>query len=223
MIRFLLLDWNGVVVDDEEFHFRSLAGALATAGAEVTREVYWERYLVLDDRRAIARALADAGQEAPPETMDRLLREKWTRYEKMAGENPPFFPGAVEAIRAAAARIPVAVVSGARRAEIETALAAGGIRTLPRFIIAAEETHKGKPDSAPYLAALDRAREILPDLSPGEVLAVEDTPGGIRSARGAGLRVLAVATSYEAARLAEADGVLPNLSALDLDHPSLAE
>ncbi len=219
--RSLFLDWNGVVVDDEDHHFRSLAGTLAARGIEITREMYWERYLVLDDRRAIVAALDDARQKASALEVERIVREKSRRYEALVGAEPPFFPGAIEAIRRAVARCPVCVVSGAARGEIEAAVAAAKIGREISFVIAAEETEAGKPDPAPYREAIERMRRIVPNLLSEEGIAVEDTPGGIRSARGAGLRVLGVATTYPRERLlaplAEADGVLDSIADLDLE------
>ena len=106
-------------------------------------------------------------------------------------------------MRHAAGRVPVAVVSGAYRREIEPVLRGAGLADVVGVIVAADDVARGKPDPEGYLRAL----EALGDgLSPGDVVAFEDTEAGVASARAAGLRCLAVRGTLPDERLAAADG-----------------
>ncbi len=74
----------------------------------------------------------------------------------------------------------------------------------------ADDTHISKPDPAPYRLAAKR-------LGVSNGLAIEDTPAGIASAKGAGLKVLAVTNSYEREFLTEADQIVDSLEDITLD------
>ena len=117
-------------------------------------------------------------------------------------------------MRYAAERVPVAVVSGAARAEIEPVLEAAGIADHVRVLVAAEDVPLGKPAPDGYLRAL----ELLDDAFDGglvasDVLVLEDTEAGIAAAKSAGMRCIAVLGTLAAERLAAADEVVPALDA----------
>jgi len=109
----------------------------------------------------------------------------------------PFAAGAAAAVNAlAAAGLPLGVVSGALRAEVEGALRAAGLRERFAFVVTAEDVAHGKPDPEGYLRALallrrgDAGGDRL--VHPHEVVAVEDSPAGLAAAAAAGLATLAV-------------------------------
>jgi beta-phosphoglucomutase len=115
-------------------------------------------------------------------------------------------PAAIRrAVRQAARRVPVAVVSGAYRREIEPVLAGAGLADWIGVVVAADDVTRGKPDPEGYLCALEKLDN---GLAPADVVAFEDTEAGIASARGAGLRCLAVRGTLPDARLVAADGIV---------------
>jgi beta-phosphoglucomutase-like phosphatase (HAD superfamily) len=66
---------------------------------------------------------------------------------------------------------------------------------------------EGKPHPEGYLRALDGLRTAIPQLRPHEVTVLEDTEAGVRSAKAAGMRVVALASTLPLHRLGEADEV----------------
>jgi sugar-phosphatase len=82
---------------------------------------------------------------------------------------------------------------------------------LPEVLVTAEDVERGKPDPQPYLVAADAL-----GLEPSQCLVVEDAPAGIAAGRGAGARVLAVATTFAAPELTAADYLTPSLAAVRL-------
>lgn len=113
---------------------------------------------------------------------DRLLKDK------IKG-----LPGATDAVRRAARRWPVAVVSGSFNHEVEETLASLGILEHIRFFLCNEDISPGKPDPAPYLEA---ARRL--DVSPPNCVVFEDSNVGVRSAVAAGMYCILVAEAAEA-------------------------
>jgi HAD superfamily hydrolase (TIGR01509 family) len=113
-----------------------------------------------------------------------------------------------EAVRYAAERLPVAVVSGAARAEIEPVLEAAGLRDAVSVIVSADDVVNGKPEPEGYLRALELLNE---GLQPAEVVVFEDTEAGVAAAKTAGMRCIAVLGTLPAKRLAAADELVPRL------------
>jgi HAD superfamily hydrolase (TIGR01509 family) len=186
-------------------------------------EDYYGRYVGLDDRGCFAAVLAAAGEAATVPRLMRLSARKASYYqERIRREGYPFFPGAVELVReAAAAGRMLGVVSGALLEEVEGALRQAGVREIFKVLVTAEDVAEGKPGPEGYLRALEalNSEPPLPErlLHPHEVLAVEDTPAGLAAAAEAGLVTLGVAHTYPADRLRLADAVAESLRGMTLE------
>jgi HAD superfamily hydrolase (TIGR01509 family) len=212
-----LLDFNGVLVDDEPLHHAAFADVLAARGIDLPWALYLSEYLALDDEGVARKAL---GAAAPPAEADvrALLRDKRAAYHRLAAERLRFYPGAADFVRALAAFGPVVIVSGAWRDEIEGALARLAVRDAVAAVVSADDTSACKPDPEGYrlgLAALGRALGSPAAAGPG-VVAVEDSPGGVAAARAAGVVAAAVlhTVGEGALRAAGAGLVVPTLADL---------
>ncbi len=215
-IRAVIFDFNGVLVDDEHVHYELFREVLAAEGVDLDEAAYHERYLGFDDRGAFTAALVDAGRAAPPTYVDDLIARKAARYAEVAGAGLRFFPGAAETLAGLADRYPVAICSGALRAEIEYALGRLEIRDRVRSITSAEDTERCKPDPEGYLIALALLRGEFPDLAPSECLVIEDSLAGIEAARAAGMVAVGVTHTYRREELegAGAAAVVEGLAAI---------
>jgi HAD superfamily hydrolase (TIGR01509 family) len=222
VLRAVLFDFNGVLVDDEPIHLEMFQRVLGDEGISLTAEDYYARYLGLDDRACFSAVLAAAGQEPTVPRLMRLIARKSSYYhERIRERGYPFFPGAVELVRelAQAGRM-LGVVSGAALEEVEGGLRQAGLRDLFKVLVTAEDVSEGKPDPEGYLRALEILNSVppLPErlVHPHEVLAVEDSPAGLAAAADVGLVTLGVAHTYPAERLREADVVAPRLEGMTL-------
>ena len=220
MLRAALLDFNGVLVDDEPLHLRLLQRVLSEEGLEpFTEEEYWRLYVGLDDRAVFRALLARAGGPADEPRLMRWIARKSSYYqEEVRRAGYPFFPGAAEAVRAlAGAGLPLGIVSGALRDEVEGALVLAGLRDAFKVLVTAEDVAASKPDPEGYRRGLQalNAAPPLPErlLHPHEVLAIEDTPAGLQAATTAGLTTLALAHTYPKDQL-EADHLLDKIADL---------
>jgi len=127
----------------------------------------------------------------------------------------PLIPGALDAVRRLAARFPLGLASSSNRELIDTVLDVAGLAPLFAATVSSEEVAHGKPAPDVYLEA---ARRL--GIAPGRCTAVEDSHGGIRSAKGAGMRVVAIPNpSYPPGdeALALADVTIASLDELTVD------
>ncbi len=183
MTAAVVFDLDGVIVDSEqvwdevrEEYVRETGGtytASATRDMMGMSSVEWSRYMA-----------DELGVPGTPQAInDAIVARMLARY----GEAPPLIDGAVAAVRMAAARWPLAVASSSNPELIEVVLRAAGLRELFPVAVSSQDVPRGKPAPDVYLEA---ARRL--GVEPARCVAVEDSHNGIRSAKAAGLRVVAV-------------------------------
>lgn len=215
MLRGVIFDFDGVLVDSESAHFEAFRSVLAAeVEGEVTQAEYDEHYLGFDDHTCFRRALELRGRQGSPEVVSDLADRKWQAYDHGLSRIR-FFPGAEDLVLALyAASVPVAIASGSHRSEIESILRAHGILPCFRGVISADDVVNFKPHPEPYL----RARALLDAIdSPAGVVAIEDSATGMAAARAAGLRVIAVTNSRPRAKLGLAHHVVDSLVELSVE------
>jgi mannitol-1-/sugar-/sorbitol-6-phosphatase len=195
--RAILFDLDGVLVDSAE------------CVEKTWRE--WARRHHLDPDRVIAlahgrRAIETVRLIAPDLSADAELAEL-AASEATTAEGVYEITGARELLE----RLPASgwgVVTSGIRSVAEFRLRYTRL-PLPAVMICADEITRGKPDPEGYLTAAARLGRSAPDC-----VVIEDTPAGIESAHGAGMRVVAIATTYPLERLAAADAVVERLTHL---------
>jgi len=210
--RALIFDCDGVIADDEPLHLAAFQRALAPAGITIVRDAYYARYLGLNDREAVRLAFADASIAASADQIAAAVTAKANAFLDLVRAGTPIFPGVVPFVRAAAARVPLAVASGALRHEIDLILAQAGIAECFTTIVSSEDVRDGKPSPEGFLLALARLRAGGSDLRASDCVVVEDSQPGVQAARRAGMRCVAVTNSHPREALAEADLVVSSLA-----------
>jgi beta-phosphoglucomutase len=210
-MRAVLFDFDGVLVNSEPLHFHALRDALLPEGIAIGKEDYLRWYLAYADREAIRVALERHGHAYDANRVHALAERKAALFEESL-KRIPFFPGARELVRALEREVPLAIVSGALRTEIEAILASGGLADAFKTVVGAEDVRQGKPHPEPYLSGLARLRPMAQGLEAGDCLVFEDSMAGIASARAAGMKVVGVAHSYPAGKLSAAHLVIETLA-----------
>ena len=215
----IIFDFDGVIADSERLHLRSYQDILAPEGVTISNEDYLEKYLGYDDVGVFKAVGRDYGIPMDDHRVSELITRKGQRYESLAAAGEMLFPGAADFIRSAAARVPIAIASGALTHEIEEVLDRTGLLPLFPVIVGADQTERSKPHPDPYQTAFDRLRAHSGrDLIAWRSVAIEDSRWGLVSARGADLRCVAVTNTYPAHELhADAELVVDGLHALTLD------
>lgn len=206
MISAVIFDFDGVIVDSERLHWSAFNAVMAPRGKTISWEEYIETYIGFDDRDAFRCAFPTLEN---PELAG-LITAKAAAFQNLLTEGgAAALPGTVELIRHLRGKLPIAICSGALKEDIFPILQSLGIAEAFTTIVTAEDTPISKPDPAPYRLTKERL-----GITGG--LVIEDTPAGIASAHGAGLKVLAVTNSYAAEFLTAADAVVDTLEGLTL-------
>ena len=146
-IRALLLDFNGTISDDEALLCSILQELFAEQGKPLSTEEYYERLAGLSDPEIVELWLGPGH--------DDVVARKIELYRERAGDGATVSTEAREAVLAAAERVPVVVVSGSARVEVETVLEAAGLSDAVSGVVAAEDVERGKPAPDGYLRALE--------------------------------------------------------------------
>ena len=204
MIGGIVFDFNGTLSDDEPILCEIFVQLFAGHGKPLSAQEYFDELAGLSDPEIVRTWL---GREHPD--VDAVIGERIERYRAAVADGSSVHEHVRDALRYAARRVPLAICSGAARAEIEPVVEAAGLAPLLRGIVSSDDVIEGKPHPEGYAKAV---RDLLDGVDPADVLVFEDTEADIASARAAGIgRVLAVSGTLEPRRLRQADELIDRI------------
>ena len=195
----LFFDLDGTLIDSDGDHFRAFQRVFAPLGVQLTRADYDQRILV-SDNAAIGRAFLS---HLSPAEQTAALDAKEASYREHLGPTAPIAGIAAILDFAEANGVGLGVVTNAPRANVESALVALGLAERLTQWVVGGDVARPKPDPAAYRAALERL-----GADPRRSLAFEDSRSGVVAARDAGLTVVGLTTTLDAATLVEAGATL---------------
>jgi beta-phosphoglucomutase len=201
IVRAVIFDFNGTLSNDEPILCDIFRELFADQGKPLSAEEYFDQLAGLSDPEIVRKWLGPAHP-----AVDDVIAERIARYRAAVSDGSTVPETVRQAVRYAAGRVPVAIVSGAARAEIEPVLTAAGLASVIQVVVSADDIREGKPDPESYLRALELLDD---DIHAGEVIVLEDTEAGIASAKAAGMRCIAVLGTLKPERLAAADEIVP--------------
>jgi beta-phosphoglucomutase len=217
MIKAILMDFNGVIINDEPLQMQAYQDVLGAEGVEVTEESYMNS-LGMDEVAFVRNAYKVCGKECDDTRMHELIAAKQAAWRGMIDEELPLFEGIDDFVAKCAQEFTMGIVSMAPLAEIGLVLERSGLDKYFSTIISAEDVSKHKPDPECFRTGfimLDAYRTSLGHLpiTHDECLVIEDSPPGIEAARNADLPALGVTNtvSAEALRAAGARAVAKDL------------
>ena len=200
--RAVIFDFNGTLSDDEPILCEIFMHLFAEHGKPMSAQEYFDRLVGLSDPEIVRAWLGDDHPD-----VEAVIEERTRRYRYAVADGSSVHEHVREAVRFAASRVPLAICSGAARAEIEPVVDAAGLAACFEAIVSSDDIAHGKPDPEGYAKALAAL-----DVDPADSLVVEDTEAGIASARAAGVgRVVAMQTTLDPRRLTEADQLIDRL------------
>ncbi len=220
MLRTIIFDFDGIIVDSEPIIMKLTQEMAAQEGWSVSEEEYYRDYLALDDRGIVEHLFSAHGRAVDHARVQELVNWKSRVYAKIIADGLPTLPGAVDFVRQAARTFPLAIASGSARSEIEHLLNKLELRDCFRIVATADDCERSKPDPEVYLKAL-AGLQALPEFKDGpllaaECVAIEDAPGGIEAAHAAGIKCVGLAHSRTQEGLLHADWVFSGFEGVDL-------
>jgi HAD superfamily hydrolase (TIGR01509 family) len=147
-----------------------------------------------------------------PESPEEISAEVVRRLEERYRQYLPLVDGADEAVERLAARWPLGIASSSNREVIDLVLELSGLAPFFKVTVSSEEVARGKPAPDVYLEATRRL-----GVAPERSVAIEDSENGIRAAKAAGMRVVAIPNPHfppDPEALEQADVTIGSLAEL---------
>ena len=205
MIKAILFDFNGVIIDDEMLQLKAYQEVFVPFEVPLTEAQYLQA-LGMDDRTFIQNAFATAGKDLTEETLAKVLSLKMVVHRRLLTDDLPLFHGVKTFLKAASREFTLGLVSMANREEIGYIFERAGLASLFSIVVSAEDVNVCKPAPDCYLQGLAKVNEHRRQagqspVQASECLAIEDSPPGIASAVAAGMRTLGVTNTVSEAEL----------------------
>ena len=193
MFKALLFDLDGTLAETNSVHHLSWAEILKPHGYD---NVTWDFYRSRISGRLTPEVVADLLPELSPEEGQAMAEAKEAGFRERAGALEPL-PGLLDLVAKGREReMGIALVTNAPKENVLAVLRALGLDDVFDPVILADEVGAGKPDPAPYRAALEAL-----SISAGEAVAFEDSPSGITSSVAASIPTIGVASTHDPEKL----------------------
>jgi len=213
-LQAVVFDMDGVIIESEMTHYQAICEAMGEK-MKVSYQVFIEKCTGGDERFAMGRMAAFSDMSYDEELFQEWSRRKATAYARLISEGVSPMPGAIELVESVAEQLPVGLATGSRRSDVDAALhvlGGGCLEGLFNTIVTSGDVADSKPHPGTYSKAVEDL-----GVEPSACFAIEDSPNGIASALGAGLRVIGVAVMHDASKLSRAENVVSTLTDVSLD------
>jgi beta-phosphoglucomutase len=204
----ILWDMDGVIADSYSFHFAAWQETFAKRGIKFTKEDFTKLFGTRND--FIIGSIM--GRELPERDVKIMVQEKEEKFRRKATGNIKPFPGAVRLLNAIKkGNFKLGLVSSTPKENIDLVLSELNLEGMFDCIVFGQEVSESKPSPQIYLLA---AREL--EVTPNDCLVIEDSPLGVKAAKTAGMKCLAIANTRPRQKLQEADKVADSVEDVDL-------
>ena len=202
-LKAALLNFNGIIVNDEEIRRTLSEQVLIAENLRPNPDDYHEVCLGRSDRACLKSLLSQRGRMVTDDVLNRLLAQENAAYKAWLESIDKIFvyPGLEDLIfRCRSAHVKMAVVTGAEREQVASALEKAGLSEHFAVVVAGDDisAEESKPAPGSYLKAIEKLNAAHPDLNlkADECIAIEDTFSGIEAAKRAQVPVVGVAHTY---------------------------
>jgi beta-phosphoglucomutase len=223
MLKAVLFDFNGVIINDEPIH-RELINEILIGENLLPLGLEFGRIcLGRSDRACLREVLASRGRSASEDYLTKLIDKKTRLYRQKLDElaELPLYADTIAFLKRVKNRqFPIGLVTGAIRSEVEIILERAAIRDYFSVIVTGDEITTSKPQPDGYLLAVERLNrwDFNLQLQPSECLVIEDTFAGCEAAKRAGMPVVGIAHTYPFHFMQRVSNwAIDNFSQLDLD------
>jgi len=190
-------DMDGVIADTAHFHFEAWQQIARIRSVKFTGEDFRHSF----GKRNQEIITEKFGNELSTREIESLSQRKEEIFRRIAGHSIQPFPGVLNLLRSAKkAGWKMAVASYTPRENIVHITRALDIEDIFDAIVADSDVKQGKPDPEVFLTAAGKL-----GIEPERCIVIEDAIAGVKAAKAANMRCIAVSTTHPSSRLAEAD------------------
>jgi HAD superfamily hydrolase (TIGR01509 family) len=215
MIKAILWDNDGVLVDTEHLYFLATRQVLASVGVTLTEEMYVE--LLLVQGRGAWHLAEEKGVNATE--VAQLRDRRNALYLKLVNTQAKVIEGVEEVLSTLRSKYLMGVVTSSKREHFESIHSKTGLMKYFAFVLTGEDYGRHKPDPEPYVLAVERTR-----FKKEECVAVEDSERGLISATSAGLKCIVIPRGLtRSGKFVGAYKVLGNIGELPAELDRMAE
>jgi HAD superfamily hydrolase (TIGR01509 family) len=183
MIKAVLWDNDGVLVDTEELYFKASREVLSEIGVNLTTELFIQ--ISLKQGRSTFDLASARGVK--PDVIDRMVADRNRRYSELLRQGVRVLDGVEEALERLQGSVLMGIVTSSRKVHFDIIHANTGLLSFFDFVLTREDYQKSKPDPEPFLTAVNQNR-----LRPEESIIIEDSARGLAAAKTAGIRCIVV-------------------------------
>ncbi len=191
MIKAVIFDMDGVLIDAKEWHYEALNKALGLFGYEISRYDHLVTYDGLPTSKKLEMLTMEKGMPKKLHMLINNLKQQYT-VDKIFTDCHPMFHHEYALSSLKAEGYHIAVASNSIRKTVELMMEKSNLLPYLDFFLSNQDVTKSKPDPEIYNTAINRL-----ELEPQECLVVEDNRNGIQAAKAAGAHVMEVNTVYD--------------------------
>lgn len=188
MLKAVIFDLDGVIVDSEPLHFEAHKKALQGFGIVLTLEDYMEFGVAMGDRNLYEKEAEKFNINIKKEEIAPIKKAVYKKiFEKKAVPRP----GIIDLLGKLHAKYALAIASSGSYDSVDFVLAALNLKKYFKVVVTGDDVEKVKPNPDIY----NKAMEML-GVSKEECIAIEDSETGMLAAKNAGIRCVAVPCDF---------------------------
>ncbi|MBI2574687.1 HAD family phosphatase [Candidatus Woesearchaeota archaeon] len=212
MIKAVIFDLDGVLIDSEELHRKTWNKALEKYGVELSKGDFSNNYFGKRGVDIIMGLKQKYGIRVSKEEIPKMVRDKNTYFRQEFGKEQ-IMPGS-EILARNLKRKGYKIALGTSTTKENVDFFRTVLKAFQYFddVVCADDVSKGKPDPEMFIKAAQKLKVAASDC-----VVIEDAPHGIEAAKRAGMKCIAVATTHKPSELANADMIVKDLSQLTVE------
>ncbi|MDC0985833.1 HAD family phosphatase [Alphaproteobacteria bacterium] len=191
VIKAVLFDMDGVLIDAQEWHYEALNKALGLFGMEISRYDHLVTYDGLPTRRKLEMLTLERGLPEELHQFINLIKQQYT-VDEIHQKCKPLFVHEYALLALKKEGMKMGVCSNSIRKTVETMLDKAMVTEYFDLLMSAEDVSKPKPDSEMYVTAMRKL-----GVKPEEVLILEDNENGIRAAVASGAHLMPIENVHD--------------------------
>lgn len=218
MVKAVIFDFDGVISDSEPSHFAATNKAIEKFGIAIDKDSYYADFLGYTDTEMFEEISKRNNLNCSKAQIEELIERKAFYFEQIIQKADHLIKGIPQFIKMLKkGGIKIGIYSGASLNDIELMLENSDFAGDFDVVVTADDVKNGKPDPEGYVKALKEINETTQSkIDPGQCIVIEDSQWGIKAAKQAGMRIIAVTNSYPATELDDADLTIDSVSELKI-------